>query len=158
VGDRETLVRALELVHLHDRAGTPVYELSGGMRRRLSLACALVHRPPILFLDEPTVGIDPTLRVEFWSHFHELAADGATLLVSSHVMDEASRCDELMLMLAGKVIEQGSADEIRARAGTADLEGAFLRVAGSAAPPGSAWASPGAPPGAPRDAEGEAPR
>jgi ABC-2 type transport system ATP-binding protein len=161
VEDRETLVRALDLVHLGDRAGTPAYQLSGGMRRRLSLACALVHEPQVLFLDEPTVGIDPTLRVEFWSHFHALAAGGATLLVSSHVMDEASRCDELLLMLAGKVIERGSADEIRARAGTADLEGAFLQVARDAAPPAGAVAA--APPGAASPgpvggSDGEAPR
>ncbi len=77
------------------------------MRRRLSLACALVHRPPVLFLDEPTVGIDPALRVQFWSHFRGLAAAGTTLLVTSHVMDEADRCDELVLFLAGRVIERG---------------------------------------------------
>jgi ABC-2 type transport system ATP-binding protein len=130
VADRAVLDRALDLVRLADRADTPAYQLSGGMRRRLSLACSLVHEPEILFLDEPTVGIDPTLRVEFWEHFRALAAGGSTLLVSSHVMDEASRCDELILMLAGRVIERGSAEEIRARAGTVDLEGAFLQVAG----------------------------
>ena len=154
VTDRATLAGALELVRLADRAETPAYELSGGMRRRLSLACALVHRPAVLFLDEPTVGIDPTLRVEFWAHFRALAAGGSTLLVSSHVMDEASRCDELILLLAGRVIERGSADEIRARAGTADLEGAFLRVAaGDALPVGGE-----APPGPEGERGGEAPR
>jgi len=128
--DRAALLAALELVELADRAGTPVFELSGGMRRRLSLACALVHRPPVLFLDEPTVGIDPALRVQFWRHFRELAAGGATLLVTSHVMDEADRCDELLLVLAGRVIERGTSAQIRERAGVASLEAAFLAVSG----------------------------
>jgi len=126
--DRASLTAALELVELADRAGTPVFELSGGMRRRLSLACALVHRPPVLFLDEPTVGIDPALRVQFWAHFRSLAADGTTILVTSHVMDEADRCDELLLVLAGQVIERGTSAEIRARAGVDNLESAFLAV------------------------------
>ncbi len=138
VTDRVVLNGALDLVRIADRAGTPAYQLSGGLRRRLSLACALVHRPEVLFLDEPTVGIDPTLRVEFWDHFRSLAAGGSTLLVSSHVMDEASRCDELILMLAGRVIERGTSDEIRTRAGTADLEGAFLQVSAETARGGSA--------------------
>ena len=73
------------------------------MRRRLSLACALVHKPESLFLDEPTVGIDPALRVEFWNYFRRLAGEGTTILVSSHVMDEADRCDELLLILHGKL-------------------------------------------------------
>jgi ABC-2 type transport system ATP-binding protein len=104
--------------------------LSGGQRRRLSLACALVHRPPVIFLDEPTVGIDPLLRVEFWTHFRDLAAGGATIVVSSHVMDEADRCDELLFVRSGKVIARGSGAEVRARAGTANLEDAFLRLGG----------------------------
>jgi ABC-2 type transport system ATP-binding protein len=118
---------ALSVVDLSDRGGTLASQLSGGMRRRLSLACALVHRPPVLFLDEPTVGVDPALRVQFWAHFHELAANGTTILVSSHVMDEADRCDELLFMRGGRVIAQGSGAELRARAGTTDLEQAFLR-------------------------------
>jgi ABC-2 type transport system ATP-binding protein len=118
---------ALSVVDLSDRGGTLASQLSGGMRRRLSLACALVHRPPVLFLDEPTVGVDPALRVQFWAHFHELAANGTTIVVSSHVMDEADRCDELLFMRGGRVIAQGSGEELRARAGTADLEQAFLR-------------------------------
>jgi ABC-2 type transport system ATP-binding protein len=127
--DDPALLRdALELVQLADRAATPALELSGGMRRRLSLACALVHRPDIVFLDEPTVGVDPALRVQFWQHFRRLAADGTTLLVSSHVMDEADRCDELLLMRDGRVLDRGTTAEIRARAGTDDLEQAFLRL------------------------------
>jgi ABC-2 type transport system ATP-binding protein len=98
------------------------------MRRRLSLACALVHRPDVLFLDEPTVGIDPALRVEFWEYFRRLAAGGTTLLVSSHVMDEADRCDELLLMLRGRLLARGTSAEVKAQAGAEDLEGAFLRL------------------------------
>ena len=117
---------ALALVELADRADTITGTLSGGQRRRLSLACALVHRPPVLFLDEPTVGIDPLLRVQFWSHFRALADAGTTIVVSSHVMDEADRCDELLFVRSGKVIARGTGREVRARAGTDDLEQAFL--------------------------------
>jgi ABC-2 type transport system ATP-binding protein len=122
--------RVLELVELSDRRGTPAMHLSGGMRRRLSLACTLVHEPAILFLDEPTVGVDPALRVQFWAHFRRLAAAGTTILVASHVMDEADRCDELLFMRSGQVIARGSGGDLRAQAGTADLEAAFLRFAG----------------------------
>jgi ABC-2 type transport system ATP-binding protein len=131
--NRAELIRALELVELDGRLGTPAYQLSGGMRRRLSMACALAHRPTVIFLDEPTVGVDPAVRVEFWSHFHQLAADGATLLVSSHVMDEADRCDELLFMRGGHVLAQGAPNELRARAGTQNLEKAFLKFAGEPA-------------------------
>jgi ABC-2 type transport system ATP-binding protein len=126
--DDEALRHVLDVVDLADRRNSPVYELSGGMRRRLSLACALVHRPRILFLDEPTVGVDPALRVQFWGYFRDLAASGTTLLVASHVMDEADRCDELLLILHGKLLAQGSGETIRQRAGVADLEGAFLKL------------------------------
>jgi ABC-2 type transport system ATP-binding protein len=133
VRDRAPLDDVLQIVDLGSRKNTPAHQLSGGMRRRLSLACALVHRPSVLFLDEPTVGIDPALRVQFWRHFRELAANGATLLVSSHVMDEADRCDELLLVLRGKVIARGSGAQIRERAGTDDMEQAFLRAGGDEA-------------------------
>lgn len=125
---------ALAVVELSERAGTLASQLSGGMRRRLSLACALVHQPPVLFLDEPTVGVDPALRVQFWAHFHELAAAGTTIVVSSHVMDEADRCDELLFMRGGRVIAQGSGDELRTRAGTTDLEQAFLQFSADSQP------------------------
>jgi ABC-2 type transport system ATP-binding protein len=121
---------ALEVVGLADRADATTSTLSGGQRRRLSLACALVHEPPILFLDEPTVGVDPLLRVQFWGHFRELADRGVTIVVSSHVMDEADRCDDLLFIRAGKVIARGSGMELRAKAGTDDLEQAFLRFSG----------------------------
>jgi ABC-2 type transport system ATP-binding protein len=132
VRDRETVSAALEVVQLADRARTAAMDLSGGQRRRLSLACAIAHRPSVLFLDEPTVGVDPLLRVEFWRHFRALADAGTTIVVSSHVMDEADRCDELLFMRAGKVIARGSGAELRERAGTTDLEQAFLRFAGDA--------------------------
>ena len=131
VRDREQVVEALRLVNLDDRLDAVASTLSGGQRRRLSLACALVHRPPVIFLDEPTVGIDPLLRAEFWAHFRSLAAAGATIVVSSHVMDEADRCDELLFIRTGRVTARGTGQEIRARAGTTSLEDAFLRLGGA---------------------------
>jgi ABC-2 type transport system ATP-binding protein len=140
--DKADLHKTLELVELDNRAGTPAVQLSGGMRRRLSMACALAHHPTVIFLDEPTVGVDPALRVQFWDHFHRLAADGATLVVSSHVMDEADRCDELLFIRDGHVLAQGAPAELRKRAGTDNLETAFLSfaagTAGSAATSASA--------------------
>ena len=122
------VLETLGLVDLADRIDSIAGNLSGGQRRRLSLACALVHKPPILFLDEPTVGIDPLLRVEFWAHFRALAEGGATIVMSSHVMDEADRCDELLFIRSGKVIARGTGREVRDQAGTDDLEQAFLRL------------------------------
>ena len=127
---RPAVDRVLDLVDLTDRRRTPVVELSGGMRRRVSLACALVHEPPVLFLDEPTVGVDPALRVQFWNHFRQLVGRGATILVASHVMDEADRCDELLFIRAGRVIARGNGSDLRRSAGTGDLETAFLQFAG----------------------------
>jgi ABC-2 type transport system ATP-binding protein len=124
----EPAAAALGLVELADRRRTIVGTLSGGQRRRLSLACALIHRPPVLFLDEPTVGVDPLLRVQFWAHFRALADAGTTIVVSSHVMDEADRCDELLFVRSGKITGRGTGQEMRIRAGTADLEQAFLRL------------------------------
>ncbi len=134
VRDPSAAEAALRLVELADRGSSLTSTLSGGQRRRLSLACALVHHPTILFLDEPTVGVDPLLRVQFWSHFRTLADDGTTIVVSSHVMDEADRCDELLFVRSGRVIARGTGAELRERAGTADLEQAFLRFAGAAEP------------------------
>jgi len=125
---RADLDEVLELVDLRSRRDAPALELSGGMRRRLSLACALVHHPELLFLDEPTVGIDPALRVEFWRYFRRLAADGVTILVSSHVMDEADRCDELLLILHGRLLARGSGAEIRVQGGGGTIEDAFLSL------------------------------
>jgi ABC-2 type transport system ATP-binding protein len=128
--DKASIDEVLDLVELRERKGTPALQLSGGMRRRLSLACTLVHRPKVLFLDEPTVGVDPALRVQFWAHFRRLAAAGTTILVASHVMDEADRCDELLFVRAGRVIGQGTGAELRAKAGQEHLESAFLVLSG----------------------------
>lgn len=124
------VAEVLAVVDLADRRDTISATLSGGQRRRLSLACALIHRPPILFLDEPTVGVDPLLRVQFWAHFRALADAATTVVVSSHVMDEADRCDELLFMRAGRIIARGTGATLRADAGTNDLETAFLRLSG----------------------------
>ena len=131
VRDAGAVEEALGLVDLTDRAASITATLSGGQRRRLSLACALVHHPSVVFLDEPTVGVDPLLRVQFWSHFRALADAGTTIVVSSHVMDEADRCDELLFVRSGRVIAQGTGRELRDRAGTKDLEEAFLRFSGA---------------------------
>lgn len=120
----------LRVVELEQRRKSVVATLSGGMRQRCSLACALVHRPRLLLLDEPTVGVDPQLRVQFWDHFREMAAAGTTILVSSHVMDEAERCQRLGLIRFGKLLGEGSPDEVRAAAGTNNLEEAFLKLSG----------------------------
>jgi ABC-2 type transport system ATP-binding protein len=115
-------------VGLADQAEQLVMNLSGGQHSRASLACALVSRPEVLVLDEPTVGQDPVLRDELWKRFRQLADDGATILVSSHVMDEANRCDRLLLIRDGDIIADDSPAAVRAAAGTDDLDEAFLRL------------------------------
>ena len=132
VRDKEAVMEALAVVDLADRVDTAAMDLSGGQRRRLSLACALIHKPAVLFLDEPTVGVDPLLRVQFWKHFRSLVDAGTTIVVSSHVMDEASRCDELLFVRSGKLIARGTSTDLRRRAGSDDLEQAFLSFAGAA--------------------------
>ena len=129
-GADEGVKDALELVELYDRRGSVVATLSGGLRQRCSLACALVHRPELLLLDEPTVGIDPQLRVQFWESFRRMAADGTTIIVSSHVMDEADRCQRLGLIQYGRLLAEGSPADIRAQGGSQNLEEAFLALAG----------------------------
>jgi ABC-2 type transport system ATP-binding protein len=103
-------------------------QLSGGQRTRASLACALVADPELLVLDEPTVGLDPVLRAELWEQFHALARQGRTLLVSSHVMDEAEHCDRLLLLRDGYLLAQLSPDELRSETGETSLENAFLAL------------------------------
>jgi len=122
------IAEGLQRVDLLDRRGSIVGTLSGGMRTRVSLAATLLHQPRLLLLDEPTVGVDPALRRDFWQHFRSLASAGVTILVSSHVMDEASRCDRLGLIRAGRLLAEGSATELMARANTTDLESAFLSL------------------------------
>ena len=120
---------ALRFVDLEDRKRAVVATLSGGMRTRLSLACALVHRPEVLLLDEPTVGVDPQLRVQLWNGFRAMAAGGTTIIVSSHVMDEAERCDRLGMIRAGRLLAEGSAADLLALTGADRLEDAFLNLA-----------------------------
>ena len=119
---------ALALVQLDEAAERPVRTLSGGEKARASLATAIVGRPDVLILDEPTVGLDPLLRRDLWATFRRLAGNGATLLVSSHVMDEARYCDNLVLLREGAVFATGTPDELRGQAGTTDLSEAFLRL------------------------------
>jgi ABC-2 type transport system ATP-binding protein len=115
-------------VSLQSESERVVGRLSGGQRARVSLATALLGRPELLVLDEPTVGLDPVLRRDLWRLFHELAAQGATLLVSSHVMDEADRCDALLLLREGRLLAQATPDDLRAQTGTDRLDDAFLRL------------------------------
>jgi ABC-2 type transport system ATP-binding protein len=119
---------ALEFVDLWDRRTSVVSSLSGGMRTRCSLACALVHKPDLLLLDEPTVGVDPQLRIQLWDRFRKMAAGGTSILVSSHVMDEAERCDRLGLIRFGRLLAEGSVAELKAKAGVDRLEDAFLKL------------------------------
>ncbi len=130
VHDSAAIDAAIALVDLSARAKSQISTLSGGMKQRASLACALAHRPRLLFLDEPTVGVDPQLRAQFWAHFRHLNAMGVTIVVSSHVMDEAARCDRLGFLRNGQLLAEGNAAELRARAGTDTLEDAFLHFAG----------------------------
>ena len=120
---------ALRIVSLSERADQIVGTLSGGERSRVSLATALLGEPQLLVLDEPTVGLDPVLRRDLWNTFHEHAAAGTTLLVSSHVMDEAERCDDLVLVREGRIVATGSPDELRHQTHADDLEDAFLALA-----------------------------
>jgi ABC-2 type transport system ATP-binding protein len=125
---RERIGQTMETVGLGGRGREVVGALSGGERSRVSLASALLAGPELLVLDEPTVGLDPVLRAELWQTFHELAREGATLLVSSHVMDEAGECDSLLLMRDGSLLAHLSPDELRERTGESDLGRAFLAV------------------------------
>jgi len=129
INDAEANVReALDLVELWDRRDSEVATLSGGMRQRASLACCLVHRPALLLLDEPTVGVDPQLRIQFWDHFRQMTQRGTSIVVSSHVMDEAERCDRLGLIRFGHLLAEGTVGELIEKAGGGRLEDAFLKL------------------------------
>ncbi len=124
----DAVERVLADVALDDFRDRIVNRLSGGQRARVSLATALLGEPDLLVLDEPTVGLDPVLRRDLWELFHRIAAGGATMLVSSHVMDEADRCDALLLLRDGQLLAQATPDELRAQTGVDDLDAAFLRL------------------------------
>jgi ABC-2 type transport system ATP-binding protein len=127
VGD-DDVERVLDEVDLRDEADRLVNRLSGGQKSRVSLATALLGSPEVLVLDEPTVGLDPVLRRDLWDLFHRLANAGTTLLVSSHVMDEASRCDRLLLLRDGHLLADDTPARLLERTGTSDIESAFLRL------------------------------
>jgi ABC-2 type transport system ATP-binding protein len=122
----EEIRRCLDAVDLADRHDQVVGRLSGGQRSRVSLAVALLGEPDLLVLDEPTVGLDPVLRRDLWAMFHDLADRGTAVLVSSHVMDEAERCDRLLLMREGRLIADDAPDALLRRTGADDIESAFL--------------------------------
>jgi ABC-2 type transport system ATP-binding protein len=128
---RKSRIREImDLVGLSDALNRPVSAYSGGMKRRLSLAIALLHSPGILILDEPTVGIDPLLRKAIWDELHAMRRSGTTILVTTHVMDEAERCDRLGMIRDGRLLAVGTPEELKATAGVRTLEEAFLSFGG----------------------------
>ncbi|WP_088008968.1 ABC transporter ATP-binding protein [Indiicoccus explosivorum] len=124
----ERVEEVLRFTDLTADASRPVHLFSGGMKRRLSLAIALIHEPPLLLLDEPTVGIDPKLKRVFWQEFEELRAKGVTIVVTTHIMDEAERCDRLLLIQDGRLLDGGTPQELKDEFGS--IEGAFMRKEG----------------------------
>ena len=130
---RQRVNDLIELVDLTDQREQIVGQLSGGQRSRVSLAVALLGEPGVVVLDEPTVGLDPVLRADLWARFHELADDGVAVLVSSHVMDEAMRCDRLMLMRDGQIIADDTPAGMLQQTGAGDIEEAFLTIVKGAA-------------------------
>jgi ABC-2 type transport system ATP-binding protein len=127
--DKKAIAAAIEFVDLTARKDSRIGTLSGGMRQRVSLASVLPHQPDVILLDEPTVGVDPQLRFQFWDHFRAMTERGTTLIVSSHVMDEAERCDRLGFIRSGQLIAEGTAESLRQQAGTRNIEEAFLLFA-----------------------------
>ncbi|MDR3295440.1 MAG: ABC transporter ATP-binding protein [Clostridiales Family XIII bacterium] len=123
---RRRTEEVMALVNLSEHLKKPVQLYSGGMKRRLSLALALLHRPSVLILDEPTVGIDPLLRQDVWRNLRDLAQSGVTILVTTHVMDEAEKCEQLAMMRDGVLLAHGSLAELLANSGAANIEEAFI--------------------------------
>jgi ABC-2 type transport system ATP-binding protein len=129
--------RVISLIDLAGKADAVASELSGGMRHRLSLACSLLHDPLLLFLDEPTVGVDPELRVSFWAYFKDLAKEGKTILISTHYMDEAANCTRIGMMHLGRIIADGEPARLVEQASQSNLEDAFLHYSREAARKGT---------------------
>jgi ABC-2 type transport system ATP-binding protein len=127
---KKRIAAVMELVNLTSFLKKPVSSFSGGMKRRLSLAIALLHRPNVLILDEPTVGIDPVLRKSLWDELKQLSKQGTTIIVTTHVMDEADKCDRLGMIRDGKLIAVGSPAELKEQTHTATIEEAFLYYGG----------------------------
>jgi len=129
IGEREKDL--LAFINLSEWRDEMVGNLSGGMKHRVSLACALIHMPPLLLLDEPTVGVDPELRVSFWDYFNDIKNQGRTIVITTHYMDEASRCDRIGFMHNGRLIAEGKPGELLVMTETDNLEDAFMKFAGS---------------------------
>jgi ABC-2 type transport system ATP-binding protein len=127
---KQQIEKVMEMVDLLPHLDKPVHQFSGGMKRRLSLASALLHDPDVLFLDEPTVGIDPVLRKEIWDGFHQLKREGRTIIITTHVMDEAERCDRLGLLQHGEIISSDTPAAIKTHYGVASIEDVFLKNGG----------------------------
>lgn len=125
---RERAEELLALVELSDRAEQRVGSLSGGMQRRASLAVSLLHKPRLLFLDEPTAGVDPRLRRSFWDHFFALAEEDVALIVTTHLMEEAERCHVVGLLSRGRLLAEGTPQQLMTQSGTSDLESAFIAL------------------------------
>ncbi|TFJ91580.1 ABC transporter ATP-binding protein [Lentibacillus salicampi] len=127
----ERIAEAAKIVNLSDVLDDTLETFSGGMKRRMSLAIALVHHPQLLILDEPTVGIDPVLRASIWEELRKVQQAGTTIIITTHVMDEAEKCDSLALLRDGYLIAHGSPDDLKAKSGTETLEAAFLYFGGA---------------------------
>ncbi|QHE51034.1 ABC transporter ATP-binding protein [Pontibacillus sp. HMF3514] len=130
---KQRIEEVMNIVDLYDHLDKPVHKYSGGMKRRLSLAAALLHEPDLLILDEPTVGIDPILRQSIWNELKRWQENGTTIIVTTHVMDEAGKCDRLAMLRDGYVIATGSPQELREKSHTETIEEAFLAYGGDKA-------------------------
>jgi len=127
---KERIDEVISLINLRDYLHEPVSVYSGGMKRRLSLAMALIHQPQVLILDEPTVGIDPLLRKDIWGKLNQMAAAGVTIIITTHVMDEADKCSRLAMMRNGRIIAEGTPYELQKKINAKDIEEAFIYYGG----------------------------